>query len=531
MAAVSREFRVSWWDRLLIGIAPDWGMRRLRARAMARHYDAASTGRRTSGWQRHSSDANTAAVSSLTSLRELSRDLRRNNGWARRAVQVIANNAISWGIKPKPRPGKERRQNARAIALWNDWADSTACDYDGLLNFYGLQRLALMTVVEAGEVLIVRQPGTSDMAIPLRLQVLDPDYLDTNKHGIRTSDGNKIIGGVEFDSVGRRVAYWLFTSHPGSNGLLTRQFDSVRVPADRVIHMYEVERPGQVRGIPWLCAAIARLNDLDDFEDAEMMQQKVAACFGAFVTDESGDDETALGEEDEEDESLENIEPGSIAYLSAGQKVTFAQPPRAQDGSFSVRSLRRIAVSVGIPYEEMTGDYSLVNFSSARMARIAFWQNVSAWREHMVIPQFCGGVWRWAMELAAGLEDWKKLPVAQWSGPPLPILEPDKEGLAYLRLVRIGAMTWQQMVSELGYDPTEQLAEIAAFNKMLDAAGIVLDVDPRKMTAGGQYQSLPAADAADDGVEEEDAGDAQDVAPSNDDDEEEARSARRSFAS
>jgi capsid protein len=36
----------------------------------------------------------------------------------------------------------------------------------------------------------------------------------------------------------------------------------------------------------------------------------------------------------------------------------------------------------------------------------------------------------------------------------MPILEPDKEGLAYLRLVRAGAMTWGQMVRELGYDPT-----------------------------------------------------------------------------
>jgi capsid protein len=114
-----------------------------------------------------------------------------------------------------------------------------------------------------------------------------------------------------------------------------------------------------------------------------------------------------------------------------------------------------------VTYEELTGDYSQVNFSSARMARIAHWANVTEWREHMLIPQLCNGVWRWAMELArTALKTGRRVPVAEWAAPPMPILEPDKEGLAYQRLVRIGAMTWPQMVRELGYDPTEQLDEI-----------------------------------------------------------------------
>ncbi|MGN6105194.1 MAG: phage portal protein, partial [Kofleriaceae bacterium] len=57
-----------------------------------------------------------------------------------------------------------------------------------------------------------------------------------------------------------------------------------------------------------------------------------------------------------------------------------------------------------------------------------------------------------------------------------------------------GAMTWPQMVRELGEDPTAQLEEIESFNKELDQRGIVLDIDPRKTTAGGQQQQL-AGDA------------------------------------
>ncbi len=499
------ELRVSWWDRFLISFAPGWGLRRIRARAqaqmMARHYEAAQGGRRTSGWMRSSSDPNTANRPALVALRELSRDLRRNNGWAKRGVQVIVNNTIGWGIMPKP-AGRSRARSATAIQLWNEWADSTACDFDGRLNFYGLQRLAMETIVESGEVIILRQPSP-DLRIPMRLQVLEPDYLDHNRNGLPTENGGHIIDGVEFDRLGRRVAYWLFTAHPGGQRLATSRFESVRVPADRVLHVYRVDRPGQVRGVPWLAAAITRLKDLDDFEDAELMQQKVAACFGAFVTDMDGA-ALPVGKKDDKNDRIEHLAPGHIAYLPPGKTVTFAQPPRAQDAAFSTRVLRRIFVSLGVPYEEGTGDYSQVNYSSARMARLAHWQNVGEWREHLVIPQLCAGVWGWAMRDLRELEDWPEMPGAQWAAPPMPILEPDKEGLAYLRLIRIGAMTWPQMVRELGYDPVEQLREIKETNDALDAAGIVLDSDPRKTTAGGQQQQLAAGDDDDDDDNDDD---------------------------
>ncbi len=496
---VTKEFRLSWFDRVLIGIAPDWGLRRVRARAMARHYEAAQGSRRTSGWQRSSSDANAANSPALTALRELSRDLRRNNGWAKRGVQAITNNTVGWGIMPKAkaRPNHASGRARAALELWNDWADSTACDFDGRLNFYGLQRLVMETIAESGEVLIVRQPASSvdELSIPMRLQVLEPDYLDTSRNGITT--GGQIIDGIEFDKQGHRVAYWLFTAHPGGRSLVRTRFESMRVPADRVLHVYRVDRPGQTRGVPWLASAITRLKDLDDFEDAELMQQKVAACFGAFVSDLDSDGE-AIGEPgtDRFGNPLDSLEPGHIAYLKPGQDVKFATPPNVQDASFSARVLRRVAVSLGVPYETLTGDFSQVNYSSARMARLDHWANVYEWREHMLIPQFCNGVWRWAMQMLMDLEGWNAAPSADWAAPPMPILEPDKEGLAYLRLVRIGAMTWAGMVRELGYDPMEQLAEIEDFNKELDKRGIVLDIDPRKMTSGGQQQALAAGDAA-----------------------------------
>lgn len=480
---------ISWFDRFLISLAPKWGISRVRARAQVRHFEAASGGRRTSGWAKYSTDANSANRPALVALRELARDLRRNNGWARRGVQTIVNNAVGWGIMPTP-DDTNRNRSAAAIKLWDAWAKSTKCDFDGRLNFYGIQRLAMETIVEAGEVLIVRQaPLDASQPIPLRLQVLEPDYLDTSRTGTVTPEGNPIVDGIEFDMRGQRVAYWLYTSHPGGSSLFTTQFQSVRVPADRVLHIYRLDRPGQVRGVSWLAAAIARLKGLDDFEDAELQQQMVAACFGAFVEN----DGSQVSEEDDEDEHLEHLEPGHIAYLAPGEKISFANPPAPRDGAFSTRALRRIAVSLGITYEDLTGDYSNVNFSSARMARIAHWGNVWEWQEHMLIPQLCNGVWGWAMELVTAMKGWPVAPSAEWAAPPMPILEPDKEALAYSRALRIGMITWPQMIRELGRDPVAQLAQIAEWNKEFDKAGVVLDGDPRRTNSSGQKQQPPAA--------------------------------------
>jgi lambda family phage portal protein len=510
-AIAARPFTIGFFDRFLLGVAPSWGLNRLRSRAaaftMQRHYEAAKTGRRTAGWSRSASDGTAALAPDIVALRELSRDLRRNNGWARRGVQTIVNNTVGWGLTAKPRataPGLEER----AAAIWNGWASSIACDFDGRLPFTGLQALALETIVESGEVLILKEAAnTADgLSVPIRIRVIEPDYLDSNltvptgQPSLNGRAQGPIRNGIEFDGNGRRIAYWIFDRHPGSMFYEpSLQGLSRRVPASEVLHVYRVDRPGTLRGAPWLASAIARLNDFDDYEDAILMQQKIAACFGAFVTDYEGAS-TALGEQSTTDERLESLEPGHIAYLPPGKTVSFATPPNVSNQEvFSASNLRRIAASLGVTYEDMTGDYSKVNFSSARMGRIAHWANVYDWRWNMLVPQFCDRVWAWVMGEAQKLNGWPELPAVAWSAPPAPMLEPDKEGLSNQRLIRSGTKTLYEIIRENGGDPEAHLQEIAAINARLDALGIVLDSDPRKTSGAGQTQANTEESAAPDG--------------------------------
>lgn len=483
-------------DRFALALSPRWGMSRIRnriaANAYARHYEAASTSaRRTGNWSRTATDANAAGGPSLANLRNLSRDLARNNAWAANGLRVITKNTVGFGIVPKA-IGDQRKT---AAELWKRWGETKQCDSAGQLNFYGIEKLAMRTIAMSGEVLLRRWPRRIEegLALPLRVQVLEPDFLDTSKDGVSGQAGGPIVQGVEFDALGRRVAYWLFDTHPGSS--YVGSFASRRVPASDIIHVYSVDRPGQVRGPAWFASALVNLRDFDEFEDAELMRQKIAACFGAFVTDIDGAG-APLGEQDTDDPLVETLEPGMIVNLKPGQDVKFGSPPISQDGGFSTRTLRRIAAGLGVTYEDLTGDYSQVNFSSARMSRIAHWGNVTDWQWNMLIPQACDGVWSWAMEAAVVAGLLPEAPAAEWTVQPMPMLEQDREARAAIMRVRGGLATLSEVIREQGGDPETHFEEYARDMKALDANGIWLDSDVRRTSQAGLTQERAGAGAA-----------------------------------
>jgi lambda family phage portal protein len=500
------ETRPGLLDRIITAIAPKWGASRARARLMARHFEAASAGRRTSGWPRRLTDANAAASgATLGLLRAQARDLVRNNPWARRGLRRIKTSTVGWGIRPKA----TGRGADRVMQLWKRWGETTECDAAGRLTFYGLQCLVMRTVVESGEVLIRRRRRlpVDGLSIPLQLQVLEPDYLDTGKDGMKGEAGGPIIQGVEFDTIGRRAAYWLFDQHPGGMGTWSMMGAvSRRVSADGILHVFDQERAGQVRGPSWFAPVDVRLHDFDEFEDATLMKQKIAACMAAFVTDLEGTN-TSLGipgTDAATDLPTDTFEPGMIMNLPAGKQVTVANPPTSSDHqSFCATSLRGVAAGLGVTYEDLTGDYSQVNYSSARMARQAYMADVEDWRWNMLVPQFCAPAWKWMIDTLILVGENVEDAPATWTPPPAPMLDPDKEGSANSKMIRAGQKTHDEMVREQGYDPEEYWTEYAAGLERLDKLGIVLDSDPRKTSSAGQLQVAagkpavpPDADAA-----------------------------------
>lgn len=474
-------------DRLLLEIAPAFAISRIRARAAVRQFEAAAPTRRTSGWARSSGDVNSVIARAGNELRIHSRRLLENNGWAKRGRNVVVNNTVGWGLMPR-----STTPDPAVAAIWKRWSESTECDADGRKTFAGIQAAVMRALVSDGEVLVRRRPRRlkDGYVLPVQIQVIEADHLDRAKNEARGIEGGPIKQGVELDALGRRVAFWLFDTHPGDTA--TPSAVSRRIPADQVAHIFSEDRPGQLRGVPWLTAGIVDLSELGEFDDAEVMRAKIAACFAAFVTDTDGT-ATPLGnlETEANGERVEAFEPGMIVHLPPGKEVTTASPPQLTGDALSTRLLRKVAAGLGVTYEDLTGDYSQVNFSSARMGRIVHQAMVRSWQNEILIPQLCDVVWGWVMDSAETVGEIAPtdvLPTAEWTAPPLPMIEPDKEGLAYTRLIRSGLMTPSDAIREQGADPETHWAKYAADMSTLDRLGIKLDSDVRAVSQAGLTQ-------------------------------------------
>jgi len=477
-------------DRALGYLAPHLQLRRLRARTayamLARHYEGAATGRRTQNWYRVTTDANTAIGPSLAYLRNAARDLVRNNGYAEAGLNAIVDHAIGWGI----------RASAKHDA-WKRWTESTDIDADGRLDLAGVQKLVTRTMAEAGEVLVRRRWRRLEdgLSLPMQVQVLEPDLLDTTRDTASLPNGGKIVQGVEFDPLGRRAAYWLYREHPGSTVSVTSATfsgASSRVPAADVLHIFDLKRAGQVRGPSWFAPILLRFKDFDEFEDATLMKQKIAACLAVVTSDVDGSAQPLGTADDTESPAVDSLEPGMIMNVPPGRDIHVVQPPAATDyDPYSKNMLRAIATGLGVAYEDVTGDFSQTNFSSARMARLRRWERVYHTRWIVLVPQLLNPLWRWAMEAAdiAGIET---IPATEWTAPPMPMIEPDKEGLAIQRNIRNAISTPSEEIRARGYNVQDFLDELQADFAEFDRRGLVLDCDPRKMTQAGQLQGSAA---------------------------------------
>lgn len=489
-------------DAIVEALAPRLAVKRERARAQLeryRAYDAAAKTRRLAGWKATNLSHSAETEFALDLLRARSRELVRNNEWAKTAVGVWARNAIGDGFKLRLEGPK--RASKRALELWKAWAGTTQVDPAGRLTLAGQGSLGMREVVEAGEFLIRRRWRRGDtgrgLAVPLQLELLEPDHLDTTKR-LEGTDAEKarIYQGVQYSSRGRLQGYWLYPEHPGDSRAL-RRTTSVFVPARDVIHVFRQDRIGQVRGVPWGASCLVRVRKIGDYEDAELERKAIASLFVGFVHDIEG----GLGDNVVKAAGADlAMEPGAWEELPPGKEITFSDPPVVEGyADYMTVSLHAVAKGFEVTYEDLTGDLSRVNFSSARLGRIAHADAVHEFQTHTWVPLVCSRVWEWFLEAAtvAG-----RLPqsagelVAEWTPPRPRLADPKTEVTTANLRVRNGFQSLSGAIRELGGDPQEVLEELSGDMTRLDDLGLVLDSDGRQATASGadREDTLETAD-------------------------------------
>ena len=489
------DVRWGLMDAALSLLAPDRAARRYAARVtianLRRNYEAASRGRGTSGWKAGSTSADAEIALAGAALRNRMRDLVRNNPIAAQAVQVLVNNIVGTGIRPRA-ASPDPALNKRADDLWKRWA--AHCDHHGHTDFHGILGLAVRQMIEGGEVFaIARRPArrARDGHVPLRIELREADHLDDARSDSRMA-GGKIVQGIEYGPDGRRTGYWMFPDHPGSNAPISRgRLESVRLNADQVAHLFERQRV-QSRGVPWGTPAMRAIRDVDDWQNAELVRKKTEACLVGIVFGADEDQQSiAPVIQDADGNRVEQFEPGLIAYARGGKDIKFNQPAStAGVYEWHRTQLHIIAAGFRVPYAMMTGDLSQANFSSTRAGLNEFRRMVEQIQWQTVIPMFCEPIWRWFVQAAQtqGLLPDGEIP-AEWGPPKFESVNPLQDVQADLLEVRAGFSTLPQQIARRGYDPDEVIAEWADFAKKADAAGLVFDSDPRKVTKAGLVQT------------------------------------------
>jgi lambda family phage portal protein len=475
-------------ERAIERAFPSWALRRSMARIgieQARSYDAAKSGRRTAGWQATGGSANAELGIGLATIRNRSRDVVRNNEFAKRAVGVWTSNVVGYGITLTAESQKEND-------AYNAWANSLECDADGVDNLAGLIGLGCSEKFSAGEVLIRRRwRRLSDgYAIPLQIQILEADFLDESKTGPVGEGGNFCILGKEFDRLGNCVAYWIFPEHPGElTGWRGRSFQSQRVLASEIIHYYKRDRASAVRGVSELAVSLMRYRDMADWHDAELVRKKMEACVVGIIRSAGTDKPLGLAGDEK---GLEKMRPGLLARVGQADDVIFNNPaPSAGGGEFTRFQLHALAVGCGITYAQLTGDHSQANFSSSRMGLIEFRQMVEQEQWLHLVPKVIQPIRRWFREAAAlrgiPLGDLAKDKISM---PRKAMVDPLKDVLTAKEAIRGGGLTLSEWLREQGTTLEDYIAERQAEQKALGAAAIVLDTDAATTELG-----LTGADA------------------------------------
>lgn len=466
-------------DKMVGVFSPGRALSRHRERQLlARAYEGAS---KKDGWnpRRAGASPNTDHAADASTLRARSRALTQNVPYIAQGLRSLVANVIGTGITPRWQGDEEKTYNA----LWTEWAK--VCDADGRHDVYGLQAAAYRAMQQDGEVLVRlrRRRDEDGLPVPLQLQLLEIDWLDSSK-SMSTGGGNQVINGIEYTALGQVAGYWLFDQHPGEMNVSMRgRASSHFVPASSIIHLYTAERPGQGRGFPRISPVIARVRDLQLYEDAELQRKNLETRLGVVgsgnITDLANPpspgeaiDTTAAKEGD-----LGPLASGGITVLPPGLNLT-AIEPKAVPGyvEYVKYQLHLIAAGFGVTYAMMTGDTKGGSWTSERAGRLNFQTEAELERWLHFIPKFCEPVCR---AFADAAELGRKVKRASYtvehSTPKWNYVNPKDDVAADLAEIFGGLSSFSEKLRQRGYKPDAVFEELRSdIGKLRD--GGVLDV-------------------------------------------------------
>jgi len=461
-------------------------------RKLVRNYTGANGGRLFADFIASSFSADSELKNSLPVLRNRSRDLSRNNEYAKRFLHLIKTNVVGeHGFSAQVRArNADRSLDAAGNAIiensFKAWGRMGHCEVSGRMSWLDCQRFVAEGLARDGEV-FVKKIRNRQFKDGFTLQFIEPDLVDHDKNGVNERNKNEIRMGVELDDFHRPVAYYVLTEHPNDsfyNKQKSRKH--VRVPADEIIHVFMPNRTHQTRGEPFMAPAISALKHLAGWRESALVAARASAAkFGVITTPSGdefvGDDETTDGLD------LISFEPASIHQLPAGHNFEMVDPkhPTSSFAEFETAMLRGIASGLNVSYTALSNDLTGVSYSSIRQGTI---EERDHYRmlQSFLIQHFCEPVFRAWLDSAL---DFGNVPIpltkyekfadnVVFRGRGFAWVDPQREIQAAVTGISNGLISMNDVAANYGRDVEELFSQIQSDKEMAERYGLKMAFEP-----------------------------------------------------
>lgn len=449
-------------------------------------------------WLGRSETADQAKLTTLESVRNQARKVNMDDPIASGLTRTFVENVIGTGMRPQARtedPEKNKLIEKSFRLLQDNLFPAER------LSFGLGQSLIFRKLIEDGEVFVKRSKLRRQD--PLFFEIIEADRV-VNPAGKTEFRGRKITAGVEKNSKGIPVAYWVRKVSPGQTFVFLPTEDNfVRVPAEDIKHLKLVQRPGQTRGEPIFHAILQDLADLDLLILASLKRMQIAACLSIFIKSDNDANEllnatkTAYAKGSDEFGWMadEPIQPGMMFKLYPNEDIETLIPnfPSPELGPFIIQIARRIGASLGVAWQVVLKDFAESTFSSARTDLLESRQTYKVFQQ-LFIAEFANWMWESVLEDAKLRNDpnlrtvsFDELKLVQFIVNGWPWVDPKKDAEAAKIELEMGTTNLRILCAMKGLDWEEvirqRIIEKALIRKLSIEAELPVEPDPSEIIA------------------------------------------------
>lgn len=454
-------------------------------------------------------------------------NLYTTNEFVKAAVDRLVQFIVGLGLELYPIPKSSFLQRKLKVTLpesftedvkdlWELYCSEKCVSADGEDDIHGLAKIVTFNAILGGDMLVIRRVVNKCN----EYQLVDGRNVKSSKL-VNPDNKNKIKNGVEIDSKGRHVAYYI-VDQDGKE----KRIDAYDKFGNRFAWLAYCNkiRLGNTRGFSIIGAIMQKLDKIGEYTESETLAAATNAKFVATIDqDESstginplngtlgGYKQRSTGvpvaPQSKADEGMINkivsqlrrLTNGIIMHMPRGQKLNAynSSRPNVNFAAFLDATMKYAFASMGLPYEVVLMVFQN-NFSASRASLKMFEFILKFMRKYLTID----GFYRYAYEDFFDLEvlkgnieapdylKYRNTPgyadnaymLCKFEGMPIPHIDPLKEVNAVVTKLKNGLTDFEGALQELGSKTnfetmcnslSEQLKKLKSFG--MNLSGVVME--------------------------------------------------------